>query len=50
MNYPDSDRVLHGHDDWKTTDKDEQTDEIERLNERSHISRCHNIDLLPSEL
>ena len=50
MNYPDSDRDLPGYDDWKTTDPDEQADEIERLNERSYRSRCHNFDILPSEL
>jgi len=50
MNYPHSDRVLPGYDDWKTTDEDEQADELERLNERSHRSRCHNSGLLPSEL
>jgi len=50
MNYPQSDRYLPNYDNWKTTDPDEQADEIERLNERSHRSRCHNFDLLPSDL
>ncbi len=50
MNYPHSHRDLPGYDDWKTTDPDEQADEIEQLNERSYRSRCHNFDLLPSEL
>lgn len=50
MNYQDSDRVLPGYDDRQTTHPDELADEIERLNERSYRSRCHNFDLLPSEL
>jgi hypothetical protein len=50
MNYPDSGRYLPGYDDWKTTDSDEQADEIERLKERSYRSRCQNYDLHPSEL
>ena len=50
MNYPHSDRNLPGYDDWKTTDPDEQADEIEHLDERSYRSRCLNFDLLPSEL
>ena len=50
MNYPHSHRDLPGYDDWKTTDPDEQADETERLDGRSYRSRCHNFDLLPSEL
>ena len=50
MNYQHSYRDLPGYDDWKTTDPDEQADEIEHLNERSYRSHCHTFDLLPSEL